>query len=147
MWGPDAPPIPPNVALRWFSIAVASFVSFGFLTKYALVADRPAIPREYPFSGLVTELGGLEENQVSPSVSDDLQTFDIHLHFTFSLHRLGRKASMTRIEQRGCVPLTWLPCQVRNKAPSFLEMVQFFDLDYLPIHGSFCRRAPRTGPN
>ena len=64
MWGPDAAPLPPNVALRWFSIAVASFVSFGFLAKYALVADRPAIPREYPFFGLVTELGGLEENQV-----------------------------------------------------------------------------------
>ena len=65
MWGPDVAPLPPNVALRWFSIAVASFVSFGFLAKYALVADRPAIPREYPFSGLVTELGGLEENQVN----------------------------------------------------------------------------------
>ena len=65
MWGPDAAPLPPNVALRWFSIAVAGFVSFGFLAKYALVADRPAVPREYPFSGLVTELGGLEENQVS----------------------------------------------------------------------------------
>lgn len=65
MWGPDAAPLPPNVALRWFSIAVAGFVSFGFLAKYALVPDRPAIPREYPFSGLVTELGGLEENQVS----------------------------------------------------------------------------------
>lgn len=71
MWGPDAAPLPPNIALRWFSIAVASFVSFGFVTKYALVADRPAIPREYPFSGLVTELGGLEENQVS---SNDYQT-------------------------------------------------------------------------
>jgi NADH dehydrogenase (ubiquinone) 1 beta subcomplex subunit 8 len=65
MWGPDAAPLPPNVALRWFSIAVAGFVSFGFVAKYALVADRPAIPREYPFSGLVTELGGLEENQVN----------------------------------------------------------------------------------
>ena len=65
MWGPDAAPIPPNVALRWFSIAVATFVSFGFLAKYTLIPDRPAIPREYPFSGLVTELGGLEENRVS----------------------------------------------------------------------------------
>jgi len=71
MWGPDAAPLPPNVALRWFSIAVASFISFGFITKYALVADRPAIPREYPFSGLVTELGGLEENQARPEGIDD----------------------------------------------------------------------------
>lgn len=84
MWGPDAPPLPPNVALRWFSIAVASFVSFGFLTKYALVADRPAVPREYPFSGLVTELGGLEENQVS-SPSRRLQDLRIRSRFTLSV--------------------------------------------------------------
>lgn len=68
MWGPDAPPLPPNVALRWFSIAVAGFVSFGFLVKYALIADRPAIAREYPFSGLATELGGVENQVNLPSV-------------------------------------------------------------------------------
>ena len=72
MWGPDAAPLPPNVALRWFSIAVAGFVSFGFLAKYALVPDRPAIPREYPFSGLVTELGEIGRascrERVSPYV-------------------------------------------------------------------------------
>lgn len=68
MWGPDAPPLPPNVALRWFSIAVASFVSFGFLAKYSLVADRPAIPREYPFAGLAMELGGLENQVNLPSI-------------------------------------------------------------------------------
>lgn len=64
MWGPDAPPVSPKTAIRWFSIAATGFVAFGFLTKYALVAERPAVAREYPFSGLVTELGGLEENQV-----------------------------------------------------------------------------------
>ena len=96
MWGPDAAPLPPNVALRWFSIAVAGFVSFGFLAKYALVADRPAIPREYPFSGLVTELGGLEENQASVLRSDDHQNFDIQSPYTFSRHRLDRKVLMTR---------------------------------------------------
>ncbi|KAI0783665.1 Ndufb8, NADH dehydrogenase 19kDa subunit [Abortiporus biennis] len=63
MWGPDAPNIPPPIALRWFSIAVLSFVTFGVATKYLLVPDRPAVAREYPFSGLVTELGGLEENK------------------------------------------------------------------------------------
>jgi NADH dehydrogenase (ubiquinone) 1 beta subcomplex subunit 8 len=64
MWGPDAPPVNPKTALRWFSVAIMSFVTFGFVTKYALVPARPAVAREYPFSGLVTELGGLEENQV-----------------------------------------------------------------------------------
>ena len=68
MWGPDAPPLPPNVALRWFSIAVTGFVSFGFLVKYALIADRPAIAREYPFSGLATELGGVENQVNLPSI-------------------------------------------------------------------------------
>jgi len=63
MWGPDASPVPPKTALRWFSIAVASFLSFGLLTKFALVPNRPAVAREYPFSGLITELGGLEENK------------------------------------------------------------------------------------
>lgn len=64
MWGPDAPPVPPNTALRWFSVATLGFVTFGLLTKYALIPARPAVAREYPFSGLITELGGLEENQV-----------------------------------------------------------------------------------
>jgi NADH dehydrogenase (ubiquinone) 1 beta subcomplex subunit 8 len=73
MRGPDVTPLPPNVALRLLSITVASFVSFGFVTKYAFVADRPTVPREHPFSGLVTELGGLKENQVS-SLLDDYQT-------------------------------------------------------------------------
>ena len=64
MWGPDAPPVPPKVALRWFTIAVLSFATFGVVTKLALVPERPAVAREYPYSGLITELGGLEENQV-----------------------------------------------------------------------------------
>ncbi|KZT07786.1 uncharacterized protein LAESUDRAFT_758346 [Laetiporus sulphureus 93-53] len=63
MWGPDIPPVPPLVALRWFTIAALGFVSFGVLTKYVFTLERPAVPREYPYSGLVTELGGLEENK------------------------------------------------------------------------------------
>ncbi|TCD61118.1 hypothetical protein EIP91_009014 [Steccherinum ochraceum] len=63
MWGPDIPVVPPKQALYQFSIAVLAFVTFGFTVKYALVPDRPAVPRDYPFSGLVTELGGLEANK------------------------------------------------------------------------------------
>ncbi|TFY81224.1 hypothetical protein EWM64_g2788 [Hericium alpestre] len=64
MWGPDVAPIPPATALRQFTIAALGFVGFGFLVKYALVPERPCVPREYPFDGLVAELGGLEENKV-----------------------------------------------------------------------------------
>lgn len=64
MWGPDIPVVPPPVALRQLGIVLAGMVSFGVLAKYTLVADVPAVRREYPFSGLVTELGGIEENKV-----------------------------------------------------------------------------------
>ncbi|KAG0706758.1 Ndufb8, NADH dehydrogenase 19kDa subunit [Suillus ampliporus] len=63
MWGPDTPPVAPQSALFQLSLAISAFVGFGFLCKYALVPDRPTVPREYPFSGLVRELGGLEENK------------------------------------------------------------------------------------
>ena len=64
MWGPDVPVVPPQIALRWFSIAVLGFVSLGVLCNYAHPVI-PAIRREYPFDGLSSELGGLEENKVS----------------------------------------------------------------------------------
>ncbi|KAI0044030.1 hypothetical protein FA95DRAFT_1497735 [Auriscalpium vulgare] len=69
MWGPDVPHVAPSIALRYFSIAVAGFVSFGFVAKYALIPDRPSAPRDYPFDGLVRELGGLEENKVRVSAT------------------------------------------------------------------------------
>ena len=63
MWGPDIPVVPPRTALYQFSLAVLMFVAIGFGVK-AIVPERPAIPRQYPFSGLIEELGGLEENKV-----------------------------------------------------------------------------------
>ncbi|KAI9061308.1 hypothetical protein FKP32DRAFT_1613151 [Trametes sanguinea] len=62
MWGPDVPVVPPQTALRWFTIAVLGFVSFGVLCNVAH-PEIPAVRREYPFGGLVNELGGLEENK------------------------------------------------------------------------------------
>jgi NADH dehydrogenase (ubiquinone) 1 beta subcomplex subunit 8 len=67
MWGPDISHVDPATALRHFAIAASGFVAFGLLCNYALVPDRPAVPRQYPFDGLVKELGGLEENKVRPS--------------------------------------------------------------------------------
>lgn len=64
MWGPDVPVVAPNIALRWFTLATLGFVGIGLFAKWA-AADMPAVRREYPFSGLVTELGGYEANQVS----------------------------------------------------------------------------------
>ena len=64
MWGPDAPVVPPNEALRHFTYACLGFVGFGLFVRFFLVPERPAVPREYPYDGLVKELGGLEENKV-----------------------------------------------------------------------------------
>lgn len=72
MWGPDVPPLPPSTALRDLLIATSVFVGFGFLVKYALLQEPPVIRREYPFNGLVSELGGLEENKArSESIDED----------------------------------------------------------------------------
>ncbi|KAG6813629.1 hypothetical protein H0H92_009247 [Tricholoma furcatifolium] len=65
MWGPDIPPngLAPSTALSHFVIAASAFVSFGLLVRYVLLQDPPAARREYPYGGLVTELGGLDENK------------------------------------------------------------------------------------
>ena len=63
MWGPDIPVVPGPTALRWFSIATLGFVTFGIICNYAH-PEIPAVRREYPFSGLVSELGDLEANKV-----------------------------------------------------------------------------------
>ncbi|KAG6874558.1 hypothetical protein C0992_007510, partial [Termitomyces sp. T32_za158] len=63
MWGPDIPPVPPSAAATQFLIAVSAFVGFGFLVRYGLLQDPPALRREYPYGGLVTELGGLDDNK------------------------------------------------------------------------------------
>ena len=64
MWGPDVSHVNPNTALYHFTLAFGGLTAFGFLCNYALVPERPAAPREYPFDGLVKELGELEENKV-----------------------------------------------------------------------------------
>ncbi|KAI0065312.1 Ndufb8, NADH dehydrogenase 19kDa subunit [Artomyces pyxidatus] len=72
MWGPDVPHVQPSVALKQFSLAFAGFVAFGFFCNYALVPERPSVPRQYPYDGLVVELGGLEENKSNvESLEDD----------------------------------------------------------------------------
>jgi hypothetical protein len=94
MWGPDVSPIPPSTALYQLSLVALGFVSFGIFCKYALVPDRPAVPREYPFSGLITELGGLEENKVSEYLN--LQSPD---HTFTPRNRPERKISKTRMNE------------------------------------------------
>ena len=63
MWGPDVPVVPPQTVTRWFSITVLGFVGLGVIVDYAH-PEIPAIRREYPFSGLASELGSLEANMV-----------------------------------------------------------------------------------
>ena len=64
MWGPDVPKIAPSHALLQFSLAA---LTFGAIMLFADVVtpSKPVVPREYPFDGLVNELGGLQENKVS----------------------------------------------------------------------------------
>ncbi|KAG8882369.1 hypothetical protein FRB98_003749 [Tulasnella sp. 332] len=72
MWTPDAPVMtaPPD-ALRQFVIAVMGFVAFGVAVK-AITPNRPAVPRSYPYGGLVKELGGIEQNKaVSESIEGE----------------------------------------------------------------------------
>ncbi|KAF5327385.1 hypothetical protein D9619_004201 [Psilocybe cf. subviscida] len=69
MWGPDAPPIDPNTALRRFLIVATGFVAVGFAIK-ASVPEPHFVRREYPFDGLVKELGGLEENKARAEAVD-----------------------------------------------------------------------------
>jgi hypothetical protein len=64
MWGPDIPVVPPPIALRQVTLVALGLISFGFFIKYALVPDPHFVRRQYPYSGLVVELGGLEENKV-----------------------------------------------------------------------------------
>jgi NADH dehydrogenase (ubiquinone) 1 beta subcomplex subunit 8 len=45
-------------------IAASGIVAVGFLIKYGLTPDMPAVRRQYPYDGLVKELGGLQENKV-----------------------------------------------------------------------------------
>ena len=50
-------------AFRQLAVAVAAFGLLFALTA-KLTPERPSIPRQYPRSGLVAELGGMEENKV-----------------------------------------------------------------------------------
>ena len=91
MWGPAT-------TLRYFTIAASAFVAFGLLCNYVLVPERPAIPRHFPFGGLVKELGGTEAIEVSVSSL-------IALELTQS-HATGIIRSLTgqrRVFRRGCL--------------------------------------------
>lgn len=82
MWTPDPPThaTPPS-ALRQFSIAVVGFLAFGVFTQMTTPAPV-ATPRDYPYEGLVVELGGIEQNKVR---RHHLLT-DNKLSLTFSNH-------------------------------------------------------------
>jgi len=62
MWSPDVSPIPASSALKQLALVTLGLIGFGYVV-YKSAPESPAIPRQYPFSGLVKELGGLEENK------------------------------------------------------------------------------------
>ena len=106
MWGPDPATVPIEVARRHFLMAITGFIAFGFLVK-AITQEPPAIRREYPFDGLVKELGGVEENKVS-----DISVFLLSIHIF--LVRLGLKISIVRIRDCRVFGRVLIPTVVRN---------------------------------
>lgn len=64
MWGPDVPKVNPATALFHFTIYASLIGGIAYLA-YALKPESPVVPREYPYDGLVKELGGLEVNKVN----------------------------------------------------------------------------------
>ncbi|OCH95372.1 hypothetical protein OBBRIDRAFT_830935 [Obba rivulosa] len=71
MWGPDIPIVDPQTALRHFTIAWTGILAFALFVKYALVPERPAVPREYPYDGLKEELGGVNQAPVWDESEDE----------------------------------------------------------------------------
>jgi NADH dehydrogenase (ubiquinone) 1 beta subcomplex subunit 8 len=67
MWGPDIPPVglTAQSALRQLLVALAGFATLAFVIKNYGIPERPAVPREFPYDGLVKELGGVEELKVN----------------------------------------------------------------------------------
>ena len=78
MWGPDIPPVSIGTATSHFLIAVTGFVGFGLLVKHVIAQEPPAVRREYPFSGLVRELGGLDANKVCMCWILDDPSYSLH---------------------------------------------------------------------
>ena len=84
MWGPDISVVNRRSALLQFTLVALGFVGFGYLTKASLIPDRPAVARQYPFSGLVEELGGMEDNKVR---SPRLEYSFLHMAFSGKARR------------------------------------------------------------
>ncbi|KZS94258.1 Ndufb8, NADH dehydrogenase 19kDa subunit [Sistotremastrum niveocremeum HHB9708] len=70
MFGPDISKVPPRTAARQLGIASASLLAFAWIV-YTFKPESPAVPRQYPYSGLVKELGGLQENKALEESSDE----------------------------------------------------------------------------
>lgn len=72
MWGPDIPPagLTGESALRQLLGALAGFAVLGVYIKYFGIPDRPAVPREFPYDGLVKELGGVEAIKVGKQLDN-----------------------------------------------------------------------------
>jgi NADH dehydrogenase (ubiquinone) 1 beta subcomplex subunit 8 len=64
MWAPDVPPVDPRTAARYFAVAFTGFLAFGATAYYGITPSLRAVRREYPYDGLVAELGGVDANKV-----------------------------------------------------------------------------------
>ena len=66
MWSPDALPTPPQYALRALLTMFATLGAFSGLV-YMSLPDAPAVPRGFPYDGLVRELSGTDDEQFAVS--------------------------------------------------------------------------------
>jgi len=70
MWSPDVSTVPPRTALRQVAMACLGFIGIGYII-YKFTPESPVVPRQYPFNGLVKELGGLEVNKAQELPIED----------------------------------------------------------------------------
>jgi NADH dehydrogenase (ubiquinone) 1 beta subcomplex subunit 8 len=68
MFSADLPKVKPQRAMGQLAVVALMLATLG-VVLYKVTPESPVVPREYPFSGLVKELGGLEENKVGTSLS------------------------------------------------------------------------------
>lgn len=78
MWGPDVPRagLTAQSALVQLLGAFAGFATLGFVIKNYGVPERPAAPRDFPYDGLVKELGGVAELKVIFLCQHDMQVLN-----------------------------------------------------------------------
>ncbi len=87
MFTPDPPTVAtPASALRQLSVAILGFIAFGVFAKMT-TPDRVTAPRDYPYDGLVKELGGIEENKVRAALVSTSRGLNMNISGSSRINR------------------------------------------------------------